>query len=303
MRNKVFTRPRLFLCCLSLAGIPLVMYSQVDSATKSARESLVYLQYFVKNNQVPYLKVQTKNKSDKGFQPAQKVPVSIYLDKDSLKEALVADVITDTLGESIVGLPPSLASLWKESDAHTFIANAASATDFDATVKTVGVTIARLELDTVNNENGRSVVARLLKKEGSSWIPVPDVDLRLTVKRLGGYLNIGDKESYTTDSTGKAEGEFLHKNLPGDSLGNIELIALLDDNDEVGSLQTGMRAPWGTPLHSESNFGERSLWATGTRAPFWLIVLATGCIVSVWSVIIYLFTRIYQIRKLSIKEK
>jgi len=302
MRNKVFTMSRFLLCFLSLAGIPLLMYSQGDSAAKSARQSLVYLQYFAKNNQVPYLKLQTKNKSDKGFLPAQKVPVSIYLDKDSLKETLVADVITDTLGESIVGLPPSLASLWVESDAHTFIANASSAADFDATVKTINVTIARLDLDTVNNENGRSVVARLLKKEGSSWIPIPDIDLRLTVKRFGGYLNIGDKESYTTDSTGSAVGEFLLKNLPGDSLGNIELTALLDDNDEVGSLQTGMRVPWGAPLQFESNFGERSLWATGSRAPFWLIVLATGCVISVWSVIIYLFTRIYQIRKLRIKE-
>jgi len=301
MRNRVFNRVRLFFCCLLLA--PLLIYSQEDSAANPARQSFVYLQYFVKDNHVPYLKVQTKNKSEKGFQPAPKVPVSIYLDKDSVKEALVADVITDKRGESIVSLPPSLAALWKESDSHTFIANAASFADFDATVKTVGVTMAKLELDTVNNENVRSVVARLLKKEGSSWVPIPEIDVRLTVKRSGGYLNIGDKESYTTDSTGSAEGEFLHKNLPGDSLGNIQLIALLDDNDEVGSLQTGMRVPWGTPLHFESNFGERSLWATGRRAPFWLIVLATGCVVSVWSVIIYLFTRIYQIRKLSLKTK
>jgi hypothetical protein len=277
------------------------MNAQDDSAVKSSRQSLVYLQYFVKDNQVPYLKVQTKNKSDKGFQPAPKVPVSIYLDKDSLKETLVADVVTNTLGESIVSLPPSLASLWKESDSHTFFANAASATDFDATAKTAVVTIAKLELDTLNNENGRSVVGRLLKKEGSSWIPISDVDLRLTVKRLGGYLNIGDSESYTTDSAGRVEGEFLHKNLPGDSLGNIELVALLDDNDEVGSLQTALRVPWGTPLQIGNDFGERSLWATGSKAPIWLIVIATGCIISVWSVIIYLCTRIYQIRKLSVK--
>jgi len=303
MRNKIFNQLPVFLFCLSMAGIPLLMYGQGDSAAKSARQSLVYLQYFVKNNEVPYLKVQTKNKSDKGFQPAQKVPVSIYLDKDSLKEALVADVITDSRGESMVSLPPSLASLWKESDSHTFIANATSSADFDATAKTIAVTMARLQLDTISSENGRSVVATLLKKEGNSWVPIPDIDVRLTVKRLGGYLNIGDKESYTTDSAGRAEGEFLHKNLPGDRPGNIELIALLDDNDEVGTLQTGMRVPWGTPLHFESNFGERSLWATGRRAPFWLILLATGSVISVWSVIIYLFTRIYQIRKLGLKEK
>ncbi|ANE51951.1 hypothetical protein [Flavisolibacter tropicus] len=320
MRKKRFNKLRFYLFCLLLAGLPLALYSQEDStaapaeekaeepadpsAETSARESLVYLQYFVKNNRVPYLKVQTKTKSEeKGFQSAPKVPVSIYLDKDSVKEALVANVITDAHGESIISLPPSLAALWNEADAHSFIANAAATKDFDATTKTTEVTIAKLELDTVTTETGRSVVAHVLKKEGTSWVPMPDIELKLTAKRYGGYLNISDEETYTTDSSGKAEGEFKPVNLPGDNGGNIELVALIDDNDMVGSMQTVMKVPWGSPLHFESRFEERSLWSRGSRAPIWLIFMASACIIGVWSVIIYLFTRIYQIRKLGVEEK
>jgi len=283
----------LLSCCL-----PLMVMAQGDSTKKPARESIIYLQYHLENNRLPYLKIQTKNKSDNGIVTATNIPVTVYLDTDLSKEAMVGQIATDNTGTAIFGIPPSLASQWKGKSAHTFYAHTDASPAFDAASKEVSVAMARLKLDTVRTDETKSVVATLEKNDGGSWVPIPEVDVKLAVRRYGGNVNIGDDDTYATDSTGKATGEFLLSSLPGNKQGTLELVALVDDNDEVGTLESSMMVPWGTIYEYKSDFGKRSLWSTPRRAPLWLIVMAYGCIISVWSVIIYLITRIIKIKKL-----
>ena len=291
---------------LSSLMLPLLVVAQTDStktdsAKASTRESIIYLQYHAKNNTLPFLKIQTKNKTDQGFTTAVNVPVTVYLDTDLSKDAMVGQVATDNTGAAILGIPTSLASPWKSKSTHTFYAHTDASPAFDAATKEVSVTIARLRLDTVRTDESKSVVATLEKNEGGTWVPVPEVDVKLAVRRFGGNVNIGDEETYATDSSGNAAGEFLLSSLPGDKQGTLELVASVDDNDEVGTLESSMMVPWGTIYEYKSDFGKRSLWATPRRAPLWLIVMAYGCIIAVWSVIIYLITRIIQIKRLGKK--
>jgi len=211
---------------------------------------------------------------------------------------LIGKVTTNDKGIGSIGIPGNLASDWKGGASHTFYAHADSSANFGPAEKSVSATIARLVLDTISEGGTKSLVATLEKKEGNSWVPVKDVDVRIGVKRLGGYLGVGDKDSYTTDSTGKATAEFAQPNLPGDASGKLEAVAIIDDNDEVGSMETSVIVPWGVATSYKSEFGERSLWATPRRAPIWLMLMAYGCIIAVWSVIIYLISRIILIRKM-----
>ena len=297
MKNRVFNIG--LILPFSICFLPVSGQAQKDSTTaKPQRQSLIYLQYHVKNNQVPYLYVQTKNKVENAFLPVGNVPVTIYMDTDGAQDALVGKVTTNDKAIGSVGLPDNLAAKWKQATTHTFFAHAESSSNFGPAEKSVSATIARLVLDTLTKDTTRNLVATLQKKEGANWVAVKDVDVRIGVKRLGGYLNVADKDSYTTDSTGKAEAEFAQQKLPGDAKGNLELVAIVDDNDEVGSMETSISVPWGVVPIYKSEFGQRSLWATPTRAPVWLMLMAYGCIIAVWSVIIYLVTRIVLIRKL-----
>jgi len=301
MNNKA--RPNFFwniglLTCL----LPHLLAAQTDSAKKTQRESIIYLQYHAQNNKIPYLKIQTKNKSEAGFATAPKIPVTVYMDSDLSKDALVGQVTTDNSGTALLGIPPSLSAPWKSQSSHTFYAHTEASTAFDASSKEMSVTMARLRLDTASTDDTKSVVAILEKNEGGTWTPMPEVDVKLAVRRYGGNVNIGDDDTYATDSSGKAEGEFALAKLPGDKEGNLELVASVEDNDEVGSLESSMIVPWGTIHQYQSDFGKRSLWSTPRRAPIWLMLMAYGCIIAVWSVIIYLITRIIQIKKLGKKS-
>jgi len=290
----------LFIIVLSYF-CPLLLPAQEDSA-KEEKKSLIYLRYYVINNEVPYVNIQTKNKIGKKFLPEAKVQVKVYLDNDVDDNSLVGTVVTNENGTAIITLPVTLASIWKEKSSHTFFAHTDSTASFLATSEELAVNKSKLEIDTVNEGETRSLKVRLLKSKNNALVPAAEVEMRLAVKRLGGYLNIGEKQSYTTDSTGVIQAEFSRKDLPGDSLGNLELVALVDDNDEVGTLETRMKVPWGLPTKFETNFNDRSLYATGNRAPGWLLIMALGCIISVWSIIIYLIIKIFQIKKLGTKE-
>jgi len=299
MMNRTTHTRIIFAYFFAFACLPFFANGQSDSSNKTVRESFIYIRYYVVNNQLPYLRIQTKNKTD-GFVVAPKVPVKVYLNKDSVAEALVGQVITSDAGEATLTFPSSVASLWDTSGSNTFIARTESSQAFDAKSESITVINSKLEIDTVNTDEGKGVVATLSKLENGSWVPMSEVDMRLAIKRHGGNLSIGDEETYTTDSIGKVEGSFTRAKLPGDANGKLEIVAMVDDNDEVGTLETGMVVPWGTAIHpnTEFGYGERSLWSTGRKAPIWLLVIACSCIIGVWSVIIYLITRIIRIRKL-----
>lgn len=290
---------RALRCLLLLTCSPFLLAAQENAAKKEERQSLIYLRYYVINNQVPYLQVQTKNKIGRAFQPQANVSVKIYLNHDADAESLLGQVVTNEKGIATLGLPASMAGKWKEKSNPTFFAHTDSSADFNATQEELSMVKSFLEVDTANEEGARILKARLFKYENNSRVPMAEVDVRLAVKRLGGYLNIGDDASYATDSTGSAQGEFTRTDLPGDTLGNLDVVALVDDNDEVGTLETQMKVPWGVPVKFESNFNDRSLYATGNKAPLWLMVMAYGCIAGVWSVIIYLITRIIKMKRMA----
>jgi hypothetical protein len=297
-RSRFLKNLFILTCCLN----PLPGIAQGDSTVK-AKESLLYLRYYVINNEVPYLNVQTKSKVGKAFHPQAKVPVNIYLNTDSDKASLIGRVLTNEKGEATVGIPANLATQWKGKPSPTFYAHTDSTSEFGATTLELIMNKSRLDLDTVNEDGTRVVRARLFRYENDTVVPMAGVDMRLAVKRLGGYLNIGDEETYTTDSTGNVQGEFKVRDLPGDKQGHLELVALVDDNDEVGTLENRIKVPWGAATTYTSNFLDRSLFARGSKAPGWLLIMAVGIIVSVWSVIFYLIANIIRIRKLGIQQE
>src|SRR4030095_2688518 len=131
MKGKLKNKINWWLC-LCCCYFPLVSPAQQDSSKKPERQSLVYIQYYLENNQIPYVKVQTKSKEDRAFLPVARVSVSVYLDKDSSADALVGRVVTNRNGEASMGLPTSLASAWKNGSTHTFYARAASTNNFNA---------------------------------------------------------------------------------------------------------------------------------------------------------------------------
>ncbi|HLG33400.1 MAG TPA: hypothetical protein VI757_00845 [Bacteroidia bacterium] len=122
--------------------------------------------------------------------------------------------------------------------------------------------------------------------------PVKGTDVNFYVKRFFGLLPLALTE--TTDENGEAKAIF-QKQLPGDSVGNITLIAQLDDDESVSD---HVVVPWGIKAKSETTFNKRELWASKSNAPLYLIITSNAIIAGIWGTMGYiLFLLFFRMKK------
>ena len=115
---------------------------------------------------------------------------------------------------------------------------------------------------------------------------------------MDGDLNVDETPVFTTDSLGVTSTDFKLVKLPGDTAGNLVLIAKVEDNDMYGNMTTERTVPWGTVTKYVSDYNKRSLFARAHRPPFWLLWMASGITLTVWLVMFYLLFQIRKLKKL-----
>ncbi|MGZ3749866.1 MAG: hypothetical protein ACXVAU_01245, partial [Mucilaginibacter sp.] len=201
----------------------------------------------------------------------------------------------DAEGEATTLIPPTVKKQWGTSVKHTFLAEFDGDKKFEASKADLTVGKAKILISTTDD---KKITATVLEMKDTSWTPVKGVELKIAVRRSGGDLPVNETPTFTTDSTGQASADFKRDSIPGNSKGNIILVAKIEDNDQYGNLSIEKTVPWGAKFVPVSTFDERTLFATRAKAPIWLIVAATGIIIAVWTVLIMLVQNLFKIRKL-----
>jgi hypothetical protein len=291
---KAFRYHKLSIILLLLFG-PWI--SKINAQDSVASKTQLSISYFLPVNNLPYLEVNTRKKNGRKFEAVTNIPVNIYFDQAERKN-LLGQVTTDSTGKGRIGLPASFKNEWDSLNEFKFIAEESSpqgeALSADITIKK-----AILTIDTTSADGTRMVTAELKEKNGDNWIPVKDIDMVLSIKRLLGNLSVGDKETYTSDSTGVSRAEFKRDSIPGDQKGNIILVAQIVDNDNYGNLAVEKLVNWGTPVKPPKNFfAQRALWSIRTETPFWLLFTVYSIVLGIWGTFIYLIFQVRKIKKL-----
>jgi hypothetical protein len=275
-------------------GIRTISLAQDSTAS----HILLDIKYFVSAEQVPYLIVKTKTKKDRKFLPVEGIPVTAFLNEES-NASMLGKVTTNEKGEGKMIIPISFKSAWDSLSEFTFKAISDAVGKTESLTAELTIKKAKLVLDTINKDGGKSIRVTAFEKKGSEWAPAKDVEIKIMVKRLLGDLPISDAESYTTDSIGQVVAEFKRDSLPGDIKGNLILLAKTEDNDLYGNLFVEKSIKWGKSSHDNNDtFNSRSLWGTRFKTPLWLLGMAYSIIVGVWGVIIFLVFQLLKIKKI-----
>jgi hypothetical protein len=275
----------------------LTLVTAASSFAQVAKNTLILgLGYYNDNNLMQYLKANTKAKIDGRFTPVAGTDVRFYISSDSPTH-LLGIAKTDKKGDAVLMIPPVAKDEWNKSPKQTFLAIVDSSDLYSAASTSIDLTKARIRLDTAED---KKIVATLVEQKGTKWVPVKGVDIKIAVKRMGADLNVNETPTFTTDSLGVANADFKQQNLPGDSAGNLVLIASVEDNDVYGNLSTERSVHWGIPSDYVSNFNKRSLFARAHRPPLWLLWMASTITLTVWVIIIYLFSQILKLKKLGV---
>jgi hypothetical protein len=259
--------------------------------------AILSLRYFLPENKVPYIIVNTKKKVGRKFEPVKNITVNVYYN-EATQNNLLGKITTAENGEGRVAFPPSFKSTWDSLNEFKFIAASVPAKgeevlDADLTIKK-----AILVIDTLIDAEARTVTAQLKEKVGNEWVAVKEIEMKLGIKRSLGNLTVGEAETYTSDSTGTASAEFKRDSMPGDEKGNLLLVARVEDNDVYGNLVVEKPVHWGVKANVEEHFWHRTLWSTGGLAPIWLLTIAFAIIMGVWGTLIYLLLQLLKMRKI-----
>lgn len=119
--------------------------------------------------------------------------------------------------------------------------------------------------------------------------PLSGESVTVSVQRMFSRLPIGD---VSLDETGKGSLEFP-SDLPGDSLGNLQVVAFIAENETFGNIESSVTVQWGKPKQPLSMI-HRALWTQ--IAPMWMIVSLTFLLIGVWAHYVYVLAQIIKIK-------
>ncbi|SHG85248.1 hypothetical protein SAMN05443549_107130 [Flavobacterium fluvii] len=129
----------------------------------------------------------------------------------------------------------------------------------------------------------------------SDGVPVKDVSVKLSVKRLYSNLPVGD--AIATDSTGVATFE-VPQDIPSRN-GKLFIFANISDDEVYMNAEASGEVNWGTVVVSDnSNVKERSISAGRNAAPIYFIVSSLLVIGLVWGFLIYAVLQVFKIKRL-----
>jgi hypothetical protein len=138
------------------------------------------------------------------------------------------------------------------------------------TIKTVKVTAMKINADGTKS---------FLKGE----------KIAVSVQRMFSKLPIGEI-SINDDGTGSVE---FPDDLPGDSVGNLEVVAFIADHELYGNIEKKSSVKWGIPKQ-QVLITHRALWTQ--IAPIWMIVSLSVLLTGVWAHYLYVIIQLIIVR-------
>ena len=129
-------------------------------------------------------------------------------------------------------------------------------------------------------------------------VPLSKETVILYVPRLFSLLKIGE---VSLDEQGKSSFEFPN-DIVGDTLGNLNIIAKIEENEKYGFVQSISAINWGVPKqYYKAEVPSRELWTP--IAPLWMIITLIIMLAGVWAHYIYAVWELVMIKFESKKDK
>jgi hypothetical protein len=291
---------------VSLAVIALFFFSkgaisQTDKKSSEKLPATMNVSYKTSDGNKS-VKVQVSHKVDKKILPVENlgVPVSIYFKK--VKEqnptngtGLIGKLMLNREGEGSFKVPENINKLISGLHEYTFIAKFDGDPLYEDTEEEITVADSKIIITYSGEDSIKSAKAVLMGWKDSAYVPVPEADLKLGIKRTFCLFYFGE-EGAVTDSSGKISGN-LPLDMPGSFDSTITIVAQLNENESFGTVEFSKKVPWLVVPERLPEMG-RALWATADNAPLVLVFSSLTIITIIWGTIFYMVYLLIKVRKL-----
>lgn len=280
-----------------LAGLKLTILSLIFISINlklNAQDELkrTYLKlYYTKNSDgSKSLTANISYKENRKFVAVQNETISFYSGVDLDK--LIKKVKTNSNGEVVIVVPEEL-----QADSLGFFYFAAKFKEtetFKRSNKEISIKDSRLELSFNQKSAGRTITVKAFEiRDEEEDLPLSEEDVYIFVPTLFGDMQIG--RSSLEDGVCQIE---FPSDLPGDSVGDLEIIAKIIDSEVYGEVVKTENIPWGKPkpiYQIEETSEKGKLWTY--NAPLWMVITLSILLIGVWSHFGFVIYKMYKINK------
>jgi hypothetical protein len=283
----------LLLIIIFLAGL-LQTYAQTNADTTEPAITVLRFTGLSTSDDSIQLKSTVSVKHDEGNTNLANAPVIFYsVEKDG--DLKIGEIKTDVHGTAVLKILSKNTYLRNDQQMLSFKAVYEGNGKYEASESEFGLKPAKLIVSFYEEDS-----VRYVKVEGTQlnadWTEtsIGPVDIVVGVPKMLSVLKIAE---ISLDSTGIGTAEFP-MDIIGDSLGNLKVVASIEENDIFGNVTGSADNDWGLPKHLISpDRPSRELWTP--IAPLWMIITLIIMLLGVWGHYVYAIVQLVMIKKSS----
>jgi len=242
------------------------------------------------------LKSVVNVKHDDGNTNLFNAPVTFYA-VGTEGDIKIGETKTNVHGEAILKIPARNSYPRNDQQMLTLKSVYEGSEKYEASESEFGLKPAKLKVSFYEEDSIRyvKVEGTQLNSDGTET-PITEGTVIVGVPKMLSILKLAE---ITLDSTGIGTAEFP-TNIIGDSLGNLNVVAYIEENDIFGNVKASADNNWGLPKHLISpDRPSRELWTP--IAPLWMIITLIIMLLGVWGHYVYAVVQLVMISK-SAKE-
>ncbi len=213
------------------------------------------------------------------------------------KQLSLGEVTTEANGKIVFNLKPA-ANIPKDPEGFYIVQASYEGNDtIEAAESEVKFQDFTLQMELSEADSVRTVNIKCFSiNDKGVEVPPTEMTVNIYVARMFSNLKIGE---VSIDSTGMGTFEFP-ADLVGDSIGNLTVVARIDEHETYGNLEVREMKQWGIPTFHKVPTGYRALWTQ--IAPTWMIITLMIMLAGVWGHYAYAVINIYKIKKAGQKK-
>ena len=265
--------------------ISIIPFSSTAQKKKPAR---IKAEYVKEANQIETIIISLVVK-DERYEPFSGAEVHVYHFNDTSK-ILVGTVQTNKSGLAKFLVQESPKLYFDDENKLAFEVAYEGTDEIRSASRKLSFNLSTVKLS-FNKEDGIGYLEAELVELNSneSLKPVEGVSIKFYVQGTFSQLIIGEEK---TEDDGKATIEFP-SDLPGDRLGNLEIIVKVVEDRSYGTVEASGTIDWGTPLIPAV---EKHRGLGDTDAPLWMVYTLIILLSAVWFHYLYVIYMIFRIK-------
>ena len=259
---------------LLLSSLNILVAVSASAQEKSNIRPYNQLQYFKNTDDQAYLQTTLTYSQNRMELPLPGMTISFYAGE--VEKVLLDSIVTDEKGiaklplDGKVRVPSGRDGSWSFSS--VFNGNdSVDRADADLSVMNMNLEMTLSAADSI-----KKVSLKAWSPKNGKEIPVAGEIATVYVTRMFSLLPVGE---VTFDENGTGTIEFP-ADIPGDEMGNVTILAKIEDNPTYGNIEKRITEKWGLPTSYSVPKTHRALWTK--TPPMWMIITLSILLSGVW---------------------